>query len=454
MHQKDLESHLHYDNLEQQILGYIGIDPTIIPTFDKYLREEMFSNKIYGAIYRVCGKMYANSETPNELSLSQYFRRYPEQNISPFDVTAALSYPTGGAANIENYAKAIVERWMKRNIHKITSEISVLSDRDDSDAFELLESLVTQAEKVGEGSQIERGAEDLGDLLGQAADHMDDASEGMESGVPSGLTELDELTSGWQKGELVIIAGRPGMGKSAFVTTLQKNAGDSGYPSAMFSLEMDKYQCVCRLVAEDVEIPVSDLVKRRLSSGQKAHFRNQINAMRHLPISIDDNADLTIDALRIKARELKRKRDIQLVIVDYLQLMSGDDAQSREQEIAKISRGLKKIAKELEIPVLALSQLSRAVEQREDKRPMMSDLRESGGIEQDADMILFLFRPEYYYNLLGKECPDDKKNMAQLIVGKYRNGQSEVIKLKFLGAYSKFKDRPDLHRDMRTPRMK
>ncbi|NQY00555.1 MAG: hypothetical protein HRT70_05400, partial [Flavobacteriaceae bacterium] len=187
---------MHYDNLEQQILGYIGIDPTIIPTFDKYLREEMFSNKIYGAIYRVCGKMYANSETPNELSLSQYFRRYPEQNISPFDVTAALSYPTGGAANIENYAKAIVERWMKRNIHKITSEISVLSDRDDSDAFELLESLVTQAEKVGEGSQIERGAEDLGDLLGQAADHMDDASEGMESGVPSGLTELDELTSG------------------------------------------------------------------------------------------------------------------------------------------------------------------------------------------------------------------------------------------------------------------
>lgn len=450
--QKTLESHLHYDSLEQQILGFVGVDSTLIPEFKRYLRPEMFENKKYGAIYEACLDMYADNQIPSEMTLVHWFRQKPKAGVEMMDVMDALKYPNGGAMDAINFAKSLVERWIKRGLGRLANEVSILSDREETDAFELLEKIQTEAEMVGEGTLIEKGAEDLSDLLGQASDYMDEASEGMETGVPTGLIELDDLTSGFQKGELIIIAGRPAMGKSALVTTIQKNSADAGYPSAMFSLEMSKYQCVCRLVSEDVQIPVSDLVKRRLSSGQRAYFRETVQSIKDLPISIDDNADMTIETLRIKARELKRKKGIELLIVDYLQLMSGNDATSREQEIAKISRGLKKIAKELEIPVVALAQLSRAVEQRDNKRPMMSDLRESGGIEQDADMILFLYRPEYYYHLLGEDCPENMQGKAQLIVGKYRNGSSDDIILKFVGEYSKFKDRDDLNRDMGEPR--
>ena len=175
-------------------------------------------------------------------------------------------------------------------------------------------------------------------------------------------------------------------------------------------------------------------------------FKEAIESIRHLPITIDDNSDITIDQLRVRARELKRKKGIKLLVVDYLQLIDGDGTKgNREQEIARISRGLKKIAKELKIPVIALAQLSRAVEQRDNKRPMMSDLRESGGIEQDADAIFFLYRPEYYAKLAGEECPPEFRGVCQLITGKFRNGESSDIMLKFVGEYSSFRDKDDLN---------
>ena len=228
---------------------------------------------------------------------------------------------------------------------------------------------------------------------------------------------------------------------SAFVTTIQKNAAKMGYKSLLFSLEMSKYQVACRLVSRDVDLPVRDLVQRRLSTHQKQQFNSEVRGLSSLPILVDDTARISIDQLRIKAREAKRKEGIDLLIVDYLQLMNGDGrSQSREQEISTISRGLKVIAKELDIPVVALSQLSRAVEQRENKRPLMSDLRESGSIEQDADAIFFLYRPEYYYILDGAECPPDLRGKAKVITGKFRNGESNDIILNFLGTYSSFED--------------
>ena len=217
---------------------------------------------------------------------------------------------------------------------------------------------------------------------------------------------------------------------------------------------MTKFQVFCRLFAEDVQFFVSDLIQRKLTQEQLDYFSKisyQI-VSNMATIVIDDNASLDIDQLRLKAREWKRKYDIKLLVVDYLQLMDGDSSKkstaNREQEIGNISRGLKKIAKELKIPVIALSQLNRGVETRPNKRPMMSDLRESGSIEQDADSIFFLYRPEYYAQIAGEECPPELQGICQLITGKFRNGAAEDIILRFVGEYSTFRDREDLNVDL------
>ena len=231
---------------------------------------------------------------------------------------------------------------------------------------------------------------------------------------------------------------------SAFVTTMIKNAAHAGWPSAIASLEMTKFEVTCRLVTEDVELFISDLSQRRLTPEQAKWFRTASEALKELPITIDDNSKMHINDLEQKAREWKRKYGIQLLVVDYLQLMSGD-SKNREQEIGEISRGLKRIAKDNDIPVIALSQLNRSVETRDNKRPMMSDLRESGSIEQDADAVFFLYRPEYYYQIAGEECPPELRGICQFITGKFRNGITADLIFKFVGEYSTFRDREDLN---------
>ena len=232
---------------------------------------------------------------------------------------------------------------------------------------------------------------------------------------------------------------------SALVTTFVNNAANQGYACALFSLEMNTFQVTCRLVADQLQIPLGDLTKRVLNEHQRQLFNEGLRSMSELPITIDDSGSLSVDQLKSKARELHRKGLLDLLVVDYLQLMSDNTAGSREQEIGSITRCLKSIAKELNIPVIALSQISRAVESRDNPRPKLSDLRESGSIEQDADMVMFLYRPEYYFDQDGDECPPDLVGICQLIIGKYRNGEGKDIKLAFKGQYSVFKDREDLH---------
>ena len=325
----------------------------------------------------------------------------------------------------------------------------VLADKPETDAFDLLETWQKAGETVADGTDVRQTTVDFKSAAEEAIDYMNEASEGMASGVPSGLTEVDDMTSGWQRGDFIVVGGRPAMGKSALVTTFIKNAADQGYPAALFSLEMSKFQVVCRLVSEDIQLPASDLSKRTLNQDQRNHFKEGISAISHLPITIDDSASLSVEQLTSKARELHRKGKLELLVVDYMQLMSDLKAKSREQEIGSITRTLKKLAKELNIPVIGLSQLSRKVEERDNKRPRMADLRESGSIEQDADMIMFLYRPEYYFEMAGEECPSEYKDKCQLITGKYRNGQGEDIMLDFNGAYSVFKDRSDMIANLR-----
>jgi replicative DNA helicase len=265
------------------------------------------------------------------------------------------------------------------------------------------------------------------------------------TGVPSGLTALDRITSGWQKSDLVIIAARPAMGKTAFVLTVARNAAvDFKKPVAVFSLEMSNVQLVNRLISAEAEIESDKLRKGNLEPYEWEQMHHRISRLSEAGLFIDDTPALSILELRAKCRRLKAQHGIEMVIIDYLQLMSGDSSAkksgNREQEIASISRGLKELAKELSIPVIALSQLSRAVETRGgDKRPMLSDLRESGSIEQDADMVMFLYRPEYY-GIMQDESGNPTNGVGEVIIAKNRHGSVEDVPLRFIGKYTKFCD--------------
>jgi replicative DNA helicase len=266
-------------------------------------------------------------------------------------------------------------------------------------------------------------------------------SEGKLRGVPSGFTELDRLTAGWQKSDLVVIAARPGMGKTAFALTLTRNAAINGNPVAIFSLEMSSVQLATRLIASETEIEGEKLKKGNLREDEWKQLNTKVKNLEDAPIYIDDTPALSVFELRAKCSRLKEQHDIQLIVVDYIQLMrAGDNNGNREQEISTISRSLKALAKELNVPVLVLSQLNRSVETRGGlKKPMLSDLRESGAIEQDADMVIFIYRPEYY-DILEGEDGEDLRGKGEIIIAKHRNGSLDSVFLKFIGKYIKFTD--------------
>jgi replicative DNA helicase len=260
--------------------------------------------------------------------------------------------------------------------------------------------------------------------------------------VPTGFTELDRLTSGWQSSDLIIIAARPGMGKTSFTLSMARNAAvDFQKPVAVFSLEMSNLQLVQRLVSMEAEIAGSKFRNAQLEEYEWQQLHTAIEKMSEAPIFIDDTPGINIFELRAKCRRLKMQHDIQMIIIDYLQLMSGGSENqrgNREQEISSISRSLKGLAKELSVPVIALSQLSRAVEMRGGTtRPQLSDLRESGAIEQDADIVSFIYRPEYY-QILEDEEGQSLKGVAEIIVAKHRNGALKTVKLRFTDQFAKF----------------
>ena len=264
------------------------------------------------------------------------------------------------------------------------------------------------------------------------------------SGVPSGFTNVDRVTSGWQQSDLVIVAARPGMGKTAFALTMARNiAIDHNTPIGFFSLEMSSEQLVNRLIASEAELGASKLRKGDLANHEMVQLHEKIKHLSEAPIFIDDTPGLSIFELRAKARRLVKNHGVKIIMIDYLQLMTaGGNAGNREQEISTISRSLKGIAKELKIPVIALSQVNRGVESRTgvgSKRPMLSDLRESGAIEQDADIVTFIYRPEYY-KIYEWDNGDDSRGQGELIIAKHRNGSLKNVRLKFTGEFAKFAD--------------
>ena len=361
-----------------------------------------------------------------------------------------LTERIASAANIETHARIIAQKFIQRELIRISGKTIKDAYDDTTDVFDLLNAAEKGLYEISEGN-IRKNYDKMSTLILQALNQIEEIKNKEDglSGVPSGFSELDRVTSGWQKSDLVILAARPGMGKTAFVLSMARNtAVKFNMPVAVFSLEMSSVQLVNRLIASESGIPAQKLRKGNLEDHEWIQLNQQITQLSEAPLFIDDTPALTIFELRAKCRRLVKNHGVQLVVIDYLQLMhagSSNKSGNREQEISTISRSLKSIAKELNVPIIALSQLSRAVETRGgDKRPMLSDLRESGAIEQDADIVCFIYRPEYYGftewpNTTPGQDPDCQ-GQGEIIVAKHRNGSLENIKLRFIPQLAKFTD--------------
>jgi len=350
------------------------------------------------------------------------------------------------SAHIEFHARIILQKFIQRSLIRISSEIIETAYKDSTDVFDLLDEAESKLYDVTQGN-IKKSSETAQNLVLEAKKRIEDISkrEGL-SGVSTGFEKLDKLTSGWQPSDLIIIAARPGMGKTALTLSMARNiAVTKEIPVAFFSLEMSSVQLITRLISAETGLSSEKLRTGKLADHEWQQLNVKVTDLEKAPLFIDDTPSLSIFDLRAKARRLSSQHGIKLIIVDYLQLMTAGASSktgNREQEISTISRNLKALAKELDIPVIALSQLSRAVETRGGtKRPMLSDLRESGAIEQDADIVSFIYRPEYY-NI--DEWDDEERSpsqgQAEFIVAKHRNGGLDNIRMKFVGHLGKFED--------------
>ena len=436
-------------DLEEAVLGALMLEKNALTAVIDILHPESFykdsHQKIYGAILRLFDK----SEPIDILTVTQELRKEGELEIAggAFYITK-LTSRVNSAANIEFHARIITECAIKRDLISISGHVEKEAFEDQTDVFELLDSAEQKLYEVSERN-IKKSVGEMRSLMRQALEELEEKSKQDDglTGVPTGFSALDRVTSGWQKSDLVIIAARPGMGKTAFSLTALRNAAvDFDKPVAFFSLEMSSVQLVNRLIASEAELDSEKLRKGNLAGHEWEQMHHKIGKLTEAKIFIDDTPGLSVREFRTKARRLKQQHDIQLIIVDYLQLMTGNDGKggNREQEIAFISRSLKGVAKELDVPVIALSQLSRSVETRGgDKRPQLSDLRESGSIEQDADIVMFLYRPDYYgiTEISDSEgAPMPAQGLGEVIIAKHRNGSLENVLLKFIGRFTKFTD--------------
>ncbi len=431
-------------DLEEAVLGALMLEKDALTAVVDILKPESFYKDAHQKIYAAIIDLFGRSEPIDLLTVTNELRSTGELEFvgGPYYVTQ-LTNKVNSAANIEYHARIISEQSIKRELIRISSEIQKDAYEDTTDVFELLDRTEQAMFEVSE-SNIRKNYADMKSIMREAIEELEtkkNQTDGL-TGVPSGFTALDRVTSGWQRSDLIIIAARPGMGKTAFVLSSLRNAAvDFNMPMAIFSLEMSSVQLVNRLISAEAELESEKLRRGNLEDYEWQQLHHKIQQLTNAPLFIDDTPALSILELRAKCRRLKAQHDIQCVVIDYLQLMRGDSATgNREQEIASISRSLKNIAKELNVPVIALSQLSRAVETRGgDKRPQLSDLRESGSIEQDADQVLFLYRPEYY-GLTEDEAGNPVTGTGEVIIAKNRHGSLEDVRLRFIGKFTKFCD--------------
>lgn len=432
-------------DLEEAILGAMMLEQNALTNVIDILKPEVFYKEAHQKIFRAMHTLFSKSETVDILTVTQQLQKSGDLEIvGGAYYISMLTNRVASAANVEFHVRIVLQKFLLRELIRISGNIIKESYEDSSDVFDILDHAEKDLFAISE-TNLRRNYSDMHDLVKQAIKQIEGAreQEGHLSGIPSGFSALDRVTAGWQKSDLIVIAARPGMGKTAFVLSMARNMTVVfKKPVALFSLEMAGVQLVMRLIASESELPAEKLKRGQLEQYEWEQLNNKLGNITDAPLFIDDTPALSIFELRAKCRRLKAQHDIQLVIIDYLQLMSGggESRGNREQEISNISRSLKSLAKELNIPIIALSQLSRAVETRGGtKRPILSDLRESGAIEQDADMVCFIYRPEYY-----KITEDEKGNstdgLAEIIIAKHRNGALEDVPLRFIPNFAKFID--------------
>ena len=434
-------------DLEEAVLGAMLIDEKGVNEIIELLSPEVFYKRSHQLIYESIERLFRESEPIDLLTVSADLKK--NKNFEPAGgdfYLISLSQKVSSSAHIEFHSRIILQKYILRKLITISNEIIQKSYNESTDVMDLLDEAESKLYDVAQGN-IKTSTESAQNLVIRAKARIEEIAkqEGL-SGVSTGFEKLDKLTSGWQPSDLVIIAARPGMGKTALALSMARNISvQQKIPVAFFSLEMSSVQLITRLISSETGLSSDKLRTGKLADHEWQQLNIKVSDLESSPLFIDDSPSLTIFELRAKARRLASSHGIKLIIIDYLQLMnigSSNKAGNREQEISTISRNLKALAKELDIPVIALSQLSRAVETRGGtKRPILSDLRESGAIEQDADIVSFLYRPEYYGI---SEWDDDMKTpsdgQGEFIVAKHRNGALDSIKLKFIPNLGKFED--------------
>ena len=436
----------HADEAETSVLGSMMLEKTAVSKAIETLDHTAFYKDSHQAIFRAMTKLFEENEPIDQVSVINRLKR--EKKL---DAAGGAYYITGlvestpSAANVEYYAKLVLEKSIFRKLISASNEIQLSAYEAKDTAYDVLDQAESKIFALSE-SRLKKGFKSFDTVLTGAFEHIESISnkEYSTTGIPTGFYDLDGLTSGFQNGDLIILAGRPSMGKTALALSIARNAA-VGYniPVGFFSLEMADHQLAMRVLCAEAKVDSHKVRTGKLAKSDWPKLSKQSGKLSSAPLYIDDSPALTMLEVRAKSRRLKAENDVKLIILDYLQLLTGPKSDNRQQEISEISRNLKALAKELNIPVLALSQLSRAVEQRKDgHRPQLSDLRESGAIEQDADVVLFVYRPIVYARKEGREDEYNaqEQRKAEIIVGKQRNGPVGIANVVFIDIYARFEN--------------
>lgn len=428
--------------LEKIVVGSIINDRNAIADVCERLRPEMFYTNDCQCVYEAALQLHNDMKPVDMITITQQLRKNNTLDAAGgIYGLMQLAMKVNSSGHLQTHSLYIEELWLKRSLIRLTAVFNQRAYNNSENVFELIEGLETALfELVG---TLKSGKEAKIDVpYYNVIKNIEAVKEGAEPGVMTYISDVDNHIRGYKPGNLIVIAARPGMGKSAYVTTALKNMAERGVPCALFSLEMGMDEIAGRVMASINDIPLDYIVHKDLRGKYFEQAMEGITKVKQMPFYIDDTPAITLPALCSKARRMVKKYGIQLVAIDYLQLMRAEykSNRTRENEVSIITSGLKQLAKELGVPVVALSQLSRKVEERSTKRPMLSDLRESGSIEQDADMVCFLYRPSYYQINTDESGNPYPQDYAELMIEKYRSGKLGRIGMKYIGEYTRFQN--------------
>lgn len=442
------------NDLEEAVLGALMLEKDAYTVVCDILKPESFYDPGNQKIYAAIQSLGAAQQSIDMLTVTERLRLNGDlEGAGGALRISELTSRVASGAHVEFHARIVAQKYLARELIRFASQIEAQAFDESYDVDDLLQEAEGKLFEISQRN-VKKDVTQIDPVINSAIEQIQisaNRASGL-SGLESGFHELDKLTSGWQRSDLIIIAARPAMGKTAFVLSMAKNmAVNFNIPVAIFSLEMSNLQLVNRLISNVCEIDGAKIKSGQLTQLEWQQTMARLNALYGAPLYVDDTPSLSVFELRTKARRLVREKQVKFIIIDYLQLMnaSGMKFGSREQEVSMISRNLKQLAKELNIPIVALSQLNRSVESRsDDKRPQLSDLRESGAIEQDADMVCFIHRPEYYSRSGEDAQGNDIRGLAQFIIAKHRSGSVDDVKLRFRASFARFENWDDMGSSM------